>query len=180
MSGDPKANDPTANDPVGGIAGSDLLVRLSTNPLGTWLIRNVLSPLDPVIFRATNGRLTLLGPPVLPMLTLTATGRRSGRPRSIQLAYVERDGDYLVVASAMGQERHPGWRYNIEANPQVEVQIRGERFAARAEVLGDAEKDEVWPAIRRQIPQMKVYEKRTDRNIRVFRLRRERAGAPAG
>ena len=154
------------------------VVWLSTNPVATWVIRNVASRLDPVIYKATNGRLTSMGPPAMPMLTLTATGRHSGEPRSVHLACLEDEGDLLVVASAMGQERHPAWRYNIEANPQVEVQARGERFAARATVLSDAEKAAVWPEVRRAIPQMAVYEKRTDRDIRVFRLARlgERAG----
>ena len=80
--------------------------------------------------------------------------------------------DYYIVASAMGQERHPAWRYNIEANPDVEVQMRGERFQARVHPLSDDEKAAVWPGILETIPQMKVYERRTDRNIRVFRLRR--------
>ncbi len=108
----------------------------------------------------------------MPMLTMTAIGRRSGQPRSVHLACVAHDGDYLVVASAMGQQKHPGWRYNIEANPEVQVQMRGERFAAMAEVLTDSEKEEVWAEIREAIPQMNVYEKRTDRNINVFRLSR--------
>jgi deazaflavin-dependent oxidoreductase (nitroreductase family) len=148
------------------------LVRLTTNRVATWLIRHVASPLDPLIFRASGGRLTSIGPPAMPMLTVTARGRHSGRPRSVQLAYLERDDGYLVVASAMGQQRHPAWRYNLEANPEVEVQLRGERVAARAELLSDEEKEEVWPRIREAIPQMNVYETRTDRNIRVFRLRR--------
>ena len=154
------------------------VVWLSTNPVATWVIRNVASRLDPVIYKATNGRLTSMGPPAMPMLTLTATGRHSGEPRSVHLACLEDEGDLLVVASAMGQERHPAWRYNIEANPQVEVQARGERFAARATALTDAEKAAVWPEVRRAIPQMAVYEKRTDRDIQVFRLARlgKRAG----
>ena len=155
-----------------------LVVWLTTNPVATWLIRNVASRLDPVLFRATNGRLTSFGPPAMPMLTLTAVGRRSGEPRSVHLACIERDGDHLVVASSFGQQRHPGWRYNLDANPEVEVQVRGERFAARAEVLSDDRKREVWPEIRRAIPQMVVYEKRTDRNIRVYRLRRIAAEQP--
>jgi deazaflavin-dependent oxidoreductase (nitroreductase family) len=149
-----------------------LIVWLSTNPVATWLIRNVASRLDPILFRATNGRFTSMGPPAMPMLTLTAKGRRSGEPRSVQLACLERDGDPLVVASAMGQDRHPAWRYNLEAHPEVEVQMRGERFAARARVLSDAEKEAVWPEVKRAIPQIKVYENRTQRNIRVFRLSR--------
>ncbi len=148
------------------------IVWISTHPVATWLIKHVASRLDPLIFKATNGRFTSMGPPAMPMLTMTAIGRRSGQPRSVQLACIEHDGDPLVVASAMGQQKHPAWRYNIEANPEVEVQVRGQRFAARAEVLSDPEKNEVWPDVRRAIPQMKVYEKRTDRNIRVFRLSR--------
>ena len=154
-----------------------LIVWLSTNRVMTWLIKHVASPLDPRIFKATNGRLTSMGPPTMPMLTMTTVGRRSGRARSVHLACLERAGETLVVASAMGQEKHPGWRYNIEANPDVEVQIRGDRFAARAELLTDAEKERVWDEILESIPQMIVYEARTDRNIRVVRLRRVSLGA---
>ena len=154
------------------MASERFIVWLSTNPVATWLIAHVASPLDPIIFKATNGRFTSMGPPAMPMLTLTSTGRRSGQPRSIQLACLERDGDYLVVASAMGQKKHPAWRYNLEARPEVQVQTRGERFDARAQVLSDAEKAAVWQDIKRVIPQLNVYEKRTDRNIRVYRLSR--------
>jgi deazaflavin-dependent oxidoreductase (nitroreductase family) len=108
----------------------------------------------------------------MPMLTLTAKGRRSGQPRSVHLACLEHGADHLVVASAMGQQKHPAWRYNIDATPDVEIQMHGERFAARAQALSDSEKEEVWDEVRRAIPQMNVYEKRTDRNIRVYRLRR--------
>ncbi len=148
------------------------IVWLSTHPVATWLIKHVASRLDPLIFKATNGRLTSMGPPAMPMLTMTAIGRRSGQPRSVHLACIGNDGDQLVVASAMGQEKHPAWRYNLEANPQVQIQMPGERFTARAEVLTDPEKEAVWADVRKAIPQMSVYEKRTDRNIRVFRLRR--------
>ncbi len=146
---------------------------LSATAFGSWLVRHLASPLDPIIFRLTNGRYTSTLVPTLPMLTMTALGRSSGRKRSVQLAY-HRDGDdLLVVASAMGQERHPAWRYNIEANPEVEIQVRGERYAALASVLNHEEKDRVWSAICETIPQIRAYEQRTDRNIRVFRLRRK-------
>jgi deazaflavin-dependent oxidoreductase (nitroreductase family) len=154
-----------------------LIVWLSTNRVMTWLIKHVASPLDPYIFKATNGRLTSMGPPAMPMLTLTTTGRRSGKPRSVHLACLERDGDYLVVASAMGQDRHPSWRYNIEANPEVGIQVCGDRFAARAQVLAEVEKQAVWGDILEAIPQMNVYEARTERNIPVIRLSRRSHGA---
>ena len=77
-----------------------------------------------------------------------------------------------MVASAMGQRKHPAWRYNLEANPHIEMQVNGERFPAVAQMLNDAEKDEIWDTLRTQIPMVHVYETRTDRNIRVFRLKR--------
>ena len=149
-----------------------LVVWLSTNPVATWLVRHVASRVDPILFRATNGRLTVFGPPAMPMLTLTTTGRRSGAPRSVHLACLPHDDDVLIVGSALGQERHPAWIRNLEANPRVEVQMRGERFSARAAFLDDAERARVWPAIQRAIPQMLVYEARTTREIRVVRLTR--------
>jgi deazaflavin-dependent oxidoreductase (nitroreductase family) len=106
------------------------------------------------------------------MLTITTIGRTSGLPRSVHLACLEHEGDHLVVASAMGQQRHPAWRYNLEANPEVQVQMPGERFSARAQLLSDAQKQAVWDDIRETIPQIRVYERRTARNIRVFRLSR--------
>ena len=118
---------------------SRLVNAFPATPLGSWLVKHVASPLDPLIFRATNGRFTSTGIPTLPMLAVTMVGRKSGKPRTVQLAFVEDDGAYLVVASAMGQERHPAWRYNLEANPEVTLQIRGRTLPARARALSDEE-----------------------------------------
>ena len=148
------------------------VIWLTTNRVVTWVIRHIASRLDPLLFKASNGRFTTMGVPSMPMVTLTTIGRHSGRPRAVHLACIERDDSYLVVASAMGQQKHPGWRYNLEANPEIEVQMAGEHFMARAEVLSDSEKAEIWEDVRRIIPQMNVYEGRTERNIRVFRLSR--------
>lgn len=147
-----------------------LVNRFSATRPGSWMVKHVAARADPKIFRATGGRFTITGKPTLPMLALTTTGRKSGQPRTVQLAY-HRDGDdLLVVASAMGQEHHPAWRHNLEANPQAEVLLRGESFPVTARLLTDAEKAEVWPAVKRTIPQMDIYEARTDRQIGVFRL----------
>jgi deazaflavin-dependent oxidoreductase (nitroreductase family) len=151
------------------------VVWLTTNRAATWWFRHVAARLDPWLFRASGGRLTSFGPPAMPMVTLTMRGRRSGRRRSVHLACVEHGGERHVVASAMGQTRHPGWRYNLEADPEVEVQAPGERYRARAELLGEAEKQALWERVRTAIPQMRVYEQRTSRDIGVFRLRRIQA-----
>lgn len=147
-----------------------LLVWLTTNKATTLFIRKIASRLDPLLFRLTNGRWTTFGPPQMPMLTMTAIGKKSGEPRSVQVASVIHDGHYHVVASAMGQEKHPAWKANIESNPKVTVQVTGERFEAIAEKLTDADKAAIWDKIKQAIPQIHVYETRTDRNICVFRL----------
>jgi deazaflavin-dependent oxidoreductase (nitroreductase family) len=150
----------------------DFLNWFSATRVGTWIVKHIASRIDPIIYKKTNGRMISAGPPTLPMLLLTSTGRKSGQPRETQLAYYP-DGDrYLIVASAMGQAGHPDWYYNIEANPEVEVLTDGETFMARAEMLSDDDKAGFWPKIKQSIPQMNVYERRTDRNIRVFRLTR--------
>ena len=144
--------------------------RFSATRLGSWTVRHVAARVDPFVFTVTGGRFTSTGTPTLPMLALTVVGRRSGQPRTVQLAY-EADGvDYLVVASAMGQQRHPDWRYNLEAAGAASVRLRGRVIQVRAEVLSISEKDRVWERIATTIPQMRTYERRTDRDIKVFRL----------
>ena len=147
-----------------------LVNRLSATRFGSWLVRVFAAKVDPVIFRWTNGRATSTGVPTLPMLALTVPGRRSGEPRTVQLAYEADGGSFLVVASAMGAERHPAWRYNLEAAGGGTVQLRGRRVEVRARMLDDDEKAAAWPRIEATIPQMATYVARTDRNIRIFRL----------
>ena len=65
---------------------------LSATRFGSWIVKHVASRLDPVIFKATGGRFTSTGRPTLPQLAMTVVGRKSGEPRTVQLAYVA-DGD---------------------------------------------------------------------------------------
>lgn len=151
---------------------SRLVNRFSATRFGSWMVKHVASRLDPLIFKASGGRFTSTGKPTLPMLALTTVGRKSGQPRTVQLAF-HRDGDdLLVVASAMGQEHHPAWRHNLEANPDADVLVRGDAYPVTASLLTAEEKERLWPAIKRTIPQMNTYETRTDRDIGVFRLTR--------
>jgi deazaflavin-dependent oxidoreductase (nitroreductase family) len=58
------------------------------------------------------------------ILLLTTTGRKSGLPRVTPLQY-EQDGEVFYVASARGIQAD--WFRNVQANPQVQVQV-GERY----------------------------------------------------
>lgn len=130
------------------------------------------------LIAASFGRLgwTVAG---MPVLRLTTTGRTSGKPRTAMLtAPTTLGGALVVVASRGGDDRHPGWFWNIQADPAVRVAV-GERRAVpmRARVLTDAERAEVWPAVTERFPNYAAYQRRTARVIPLVVLE---PGAAAG
>ena len=80
----------------------------------------------------------------VPTLLLTTKGRKSGELRRTALIYGEHDGTYLLVASQGGADKHPAWYLNLEANPEVHVQVGADRFSARARTATEQEKPELW------------------------------------
>ena len=73
------------------------------------------------------------------ILLLTTTGRKSGERRTMPLIFGSDDGRYVLVASKGGHPQHPAWYVNLRANPEVEVQVKADRFTAGAH---DAEGEE--------------------------------------
>ncbi len=139
--------------------------RFSATRAGSWLVRNLAAKVDPRIFRATGGRFTMTGRPTLPMLALTTTGRRSGQPRTVQLAY-HRDGDdYLVVASKGGAPDHPGWYKNLSAEPDIEIQVLGDVLPVRARTASAQEKARLWSVMTAEWPDYDKYQRSTPRDI---------------
>jgi len=108
-----------------------------------------------------------------PILLLTTTGRKSGRKITKALIYQPNGDDYLIVASRGGAPNHPEWYLNLEANPEVEVQVRGDRFKARARTATPEEKPDLWQRMVAVWPDYAEYQKRTDRPIPVVILERE-------
>ena len=105
-------------------------------------------------------------------LILTTTGRRSGEPRSTPLIYGRHGDDYLVVASKGGSDEPPAWYRNLDADPEVKVQVKGDRFAARARDATPQEKPELWPIMTAEWPAYDDYQQKTEREIPVVVLER--------
>jgi deazaflavin-dependent oxidoreductase (nitroreductase family) len=103
-------------------------------------------------------------------LLLTTTGRRSGKRREHALIYGRHGDDYLVVASKGGAPQHPGWYLNLQANPEVELQVGDERFAATARTATPEEKPELWRIMTAEWPAYDEYQTKTDRDIPVVVL----------
>ncbi|HEX4214860.1 MAG TPA: nitroreductase/quinone reductase family protein [Candidatus Dormibacteraeota bacterium] len=120
------------------------------------------------LYRLFRGR--LLGPP---MLLLITTGARTGAERVVPLRYFK-DGDdaWLVIASAGGAARHPAWYRNLAAHPDdVWIEVGGRRLRVTAESLHGADREERWRWITSTAANFAAYERSTDRELPVVRLR---------
>jgi deazaflavin-dependent oxidoreductase (nitroreductase family) len=109
------------------------------------------------------------------ILLLTTKGRASGQERTSPLFFVEDGDNPVVVASKGGAPEHPDWFKNLEAQPRVRVQIKGDVFDAVARVVTSAERARLWPLAVEAWPQYADYEKLTDREIPVVVLERLRS-----
>jgi len=105
-------------------------------------------------------------------LILTTKGRKSGEERSTPLIYQRHGDDYLVVASKGGADEPPSWFRNLEADPAVTVQVKGDRFPARARTATPDEKPEMWRTMAAVWPDYDSYQEQTEREIPVVVLER--------
>jgi deazaflavin-dependent oxidoreductase (nitroreductase family) len=65
---------------------------------------------------------------------LTTRGRKTGLPREVLLP-CSREGSRVLVISTYG--RRSAWIRNLEACPEVELTVGGEKVAGRAEIVDD-------------------------------------------
>ena len=105
-------------------------------------------------------------------LILTTTGRKSGQERRSPLIYQKFGDDYLVVASKGGADQPPDWYLNLVADPEVGVQVKGDKFKARARTATPGEKPEMWRVMTEVWPAYKDYQTKTSREIPVVVLER--------
>jgi deazaflavin-dependent oxidoreductase (nitroreductase family) len=106
------------------------------------------------------------------ILVLTTTGRRSGEARKNALIFRPHGDDYLIVASKGGAPEPPDWYRNLQDNPDVQVQIKGDKFAARARTATADEKPQLWQEMLEVWPDYADYQQKTDREIPVVVLER--------
>lgn len=108
-----------------------------------------------------------------PVLILTTIGRHSGEARRIPLIYGRWGNGYLVVGSKGGAPAPPAWLLNLQANPEVTVQVKADRFAAHARTATVTEKPELWRIMTAIWPDYDAYQAKTERDIPVVVLERQ-------
>ncbi|GAA4163493.1 hypothetical protein GCM10022286_24040 [Gryllotalpicola daejeonensis] len=106
------------------------------------------------------------------MGALTTVGAKTGATRSTPVAiFSTASGGWFVVGAAGGGPKNPSWAHNLMAHPD---QVSIERGGVKREVTAVRLRGEDRAAALREVyataPRFQGYQKRTTREIPVFRL----------
>jgi deazaflavin-dependent oxidoreductase (nitroreductase family) len=146
--------------------------RFASSGPGSWLFYRLAHHLDRPVYKLTRGRHTvanlLAG---LPIAMVTTTGRKSGKKRTVPVLGLPTSEGLAVISSSYGQEHHPGWYYNLRANPDGEVAVGDEKRPFRAVEAEGERRERIWEQALETYPGFATYEKRAaHRDIAVWVL----------
>ncbi len=139
-----------------------------------------MPPVERVLARLSGDRVQLSSL-LVPSLVLTTTGARTGEPRETVLMYTpDGRGSAIVAGTSFARQRHPAWTYNLMANPDAVISVRGRRLAVHARGITGQDREAAWRRIEAQWPGYRAYEWESGRQVRLFVLRpvRELPRAP--
>jgi deazaflavin-dependent oxidoreductase (nitroreductase family) len=146
--------------------------RLAASGAGSWVFARILHRLDRPVHRLSGGRATfaslLSG---LPVVMLTTTGARSGRPRTVPVLGLPTPDGLAVIASNWGRPGPAAWERNLRADPVATVAIGGHTRRVRAVEAGGEQRERIWREGLEVYPGWSQYERRAgDRHITVYVL----------
>lgn len=136
-----------------------------------------MSRIQARVFRMSNGRVGSkwrvgagFRKPVATLL-LEHRGRKSGRLFTTPLLYLGSGEELVVVASQGGLPTHPQWYFNLIANPETRVHLKGRRgVPVVARVAAEEERAELWSRLVELYADFAKYQEWTDREIPVVVL----------
>jgi F420H(2)-dependent quinone reductase len=126
-----------------------------------------------LIHHLNGGRLLgrVLG---MPVLLLTTTGRRTGKPRTTPLTFFRDGANLVVIASNGGADRPPDWSLNLQQNPHAVVKIGTNDLTVQARTASPEERVRLWPGITATYSGYARYQEKTARQIPVLILTPDR------
>lgn len=123
-------------------------------------------------FRSSGGRIASFGD--APVLLLTTVGAKSGVRRTNPMMYLEDEQDpsrVYVFASAAGADANPAWFHNVVGHPEsLTVEIGTKAMTAKAEVLPDPLRADLYAVQASRYPGFAAYQAKTERLIPVIAL----------
>ena len=136
------------------------------------MLARVLLHIDRPVYRLTRGRHTFASlVSGLPVVILTTTGARSGRPRSVPVLGLPTPEGLAVIASNYGRPRHPAWYHNLSRRPEGRVAVDGAERRFRARAVEGEQRVRIWARALEVYPGFSQYERRAPhRHIGVFIL----------
>ncbi len=117
---------------------------LASRP-GSWFFSRTLHVFDHAVEMLSRGRQTftqLLGG--VPVITLTTTGAKSGKPRQAPLVGLPHGDQIILIASNFGRSVNPAWYANLKANPDVIVTYQGQSAPYVASEAQGKQRDVFW------------------------------------
>ncbi|MEA2549384.1 MAG: hypothetical protein QOE42_1982 [Chloroflexota bacterium] len=107
-----------------------------------------------------------------PLIVLTSKGAKTGEPRTAIVTY-HKDGDrWAIAASKGGDPKDPQWFHNLEAHPDVTIEVDNEKVPVHAVITSGSERDRLWNDHVAALPEFGEYPKKTDRVIPMILLER--------
>ena len=103
-------------------------------------------------------------------LLITTKGRKTSRLNRTGLIYGMDQDRYIIVGSNGGRPNHPNWYLNLKKNPDVFLQVKSEKFSARAKEAQGDERQRLWKMMTEIFPQYEEYKHKTKRKIPVIIL----------
>jgi deazaflavin-dependent oxidoreductase (nitroreductase family) len=155
------AVDPSRSTPVLRAA-----IRFARSDAGRWFGINVAARVDPLLLRASRGRVSTFA--MAPVVNVTVRGRKSGAARTSALLYFTDGDDVVLIASSFGREQHPAWYLNMKAAPEVTLEAKGRRGTYTAREAEGAERERLWAMANRLYPGYDDYKARTDSSGRTI------------
>ena len=124
------------------------------------------------VYQKTGGKIggDLFGNPILLLHTV---GRKSGKAYILPLTFFQDDTKYVIIGSNGGQDRHPGWYYNLQSQPETAVQIKDTLINVHAKLAKGEERELLWQKICNKHAQYPKYQAKTTRKIPLFVLEPE-------
>ena len=101
------------------------------------------------------------------ILILHTTGRKSGQPRSIPIAYFFYEGKYLIVESNWGKDNHADWYFNLQKQPQASIEVNGRVIKVNANFAEGEEYARLWEYVTKKHAPYLEYQKMTERKIPI-------------
>jgi F420H(2)-dependent quinone reductase len=122
--------------------------------------------LNAFLIRISNGRVgSKLGTQTI--LLLETTGRKTGQPHEIPIAYFLHEGKYLIVASNWGRDYHADWYLNLLKNPRAKLTVNGQTISVEAHDTQGDEYARLWKFATERNPPYLNYQKMTSRHIPI-------------